>query len=487
MSTEPFIEGGYPYQFVDKPLDLFICKICQLVSQDPYETLCCHNTFCKLCIDTAEKHEYKSCPICRCQPIQTTKSVQLRRQIENLQVFCNNKEAGCEWVGEVERVEGHMKLCPYYMLNCEYHIVGCNVKIPRHLQNEHNAEKAKDHIFMVQQKVEELNNTKVTLNQANDELNSNKQELKRSKALLDVATVELQHAKARLHDTIEKWDASKRELYNTNKKLNDTIDQLAYSQKERNDIQRKLADSEDEVNHTIKALLCSNQKLENTEGELALVVSSLKQIKNHVKSNSYEAIKLVAVSTKIPSEARMIPTVFKLSQYTEKKEKNLPWYSGPFYTDVLGYKMCLIVSPGGDGDGKGTHLSVALCLMNGQHDDHLVWPLREKFKISLLNQQLKDDKHHSRVITYDDSVDNKIAGRVIGDGRVSANKCTQFISHSKITSACHFLKDDCLYFEVQTYRSTAIRTSACKYIFICSYYLIFWYFTMLFIGMLFLQ
>lgn len=481
---EPFIEGGYPYQFVDKPLDLLICKICQLVSQDPYETTCCHNTFCQQCIDTADNHGYTSCPICRHYPIHTTECVQLRREIESLRVYCDNKNLGCDWIGGVEAIKRHMKQCPYCVGACEYHIVGCNIRIPQHMQTEHNREKAEDHIFLVQQKMEELDITKVMLNQASNELNSTKQELKRSKALLDVATVELQLTKAKLQDTTEKLNVSQGELHNTNEQLNESMDQLGRLQDEADDVKGKLADSEDQVNHTIKELLCTNQKLEVTENELAVVVSSLKQIKSHIKNKSYEAIKLVALSTKIPFEARVVPTIFKMPQYTEKKENNLWWYSDPFYTDDNGYKMCLRVSPGGDNDGKGTHLSVALCLMDGPHDHYLAWPLRERFKITILNWQLEDDyQNHSRIITYDDSVDIRVARKVTNNERGVANLCTQFISHSNVHN---FLIDDGVYFKVQIDKITASSFVLNVFLYLFCYPML-CYFIVYLIGMTLLQ
>lgn len=479
---EPFVEGGYPYQFTDKPLDLLICKICQLVSQDPYETTCCHNTFCKLCIDTANRHGFISCPLCRHQPVQTTECVQLHRQIQSLHVFCDNKETGCEWVGEVEAIKRHAKQCPYNTVTCDYHIVGCTAKIPLHLLSEHNREKAKDHISLVQLKVEELKITKAMLQQANVTLNGTKQEVKRNKELLNTAAVELRHTKAKLHDTTEKLNVSQTELHNTYEQLNKTLDHLAHSQEETNDTRTQLTDSEAQLNDTIKQLLDSNQKLEVTERELTVVVNSLKQIKDHATNNCYEAIKLEVLSTKIPSEVRVLPTVIKMTRYLEKQENNLKWYSDFFYTDK-DYRMCLRVSPGGLGKGKGTHLSVALCLMSGAHDDYLKWPLRQRFRVTLLNQQLKDDKNHTRTITYDDSVSNEIAGRVVGNGRSTPNECAQFISQLKIMSSHQFLVDDCMYFQVETDEVTTVDISTCKYIFI----IILSYYIVLLAGMFLLQ
>ena len=169
-----------------------------------------------------------------------------------------------------------------------------------------------------------------------------------------------------------------------------------------------------------------------------------------------------------------------MSQYMEK-ENNLQWYSSPFYTDDEGYKMCLRVSVGGEGNGRGTHVSVGLCLMRGPHDYFLAWPLRETFKITLLNQQLRG---HSKIIAYDNSVGYEIAGRVDDAEMADANWCTLFISNSKIASAGH-LKDDCMYFQVQTYR--AVHKSVCKFIFINFCYFMFCYFILLLIGMFLLQ
>ena len=47
------------------------------------------------------------------------------------------------------------------------------------------------------------------------------------------------------------------------------------------------------------------------------------------------------------------------------------------------YMMCLKVYANGQGDGKGTHVTVAVCLMRGEFDDLLKWPFRGDFTIQL--------------------------------------------------------------------------------------------------------
>uniref|UniRef100_A0A670HU63 TNF receptor-associated factor 1-like n=1 Tax=Podarcis muralis TaxID=64176 RepID=A0A670HU63_PODMU len=55
-------------------------------------------------------------------------------------------------------------------------------------------------------------------------------------------------------------------------------------------------------------------------------------------------------------------------------------YSPTFYTSRYGYKLCLKLFLNGDGAGAGSHLSLFLVLMRGEHDFHLKWPFRHKVR-----------------------------------------------------------------------------------------------------------
>ena len=57
-----------------------------------------------------------------------------------------------------------------------------------------------------------------------------------------------------------------------------------------------------------------------------------------------------------------------------------------------GYKMCLSVNANGEGSGRGTHLTVFVCLMPGEFDNQLKWPFRGKITVKLVNQE--EDKDH---------------------------------------------------------------------------------------------
>jgi len=113
--------------------------------------------------------------------------------------------------------------------------------------------------------------------------------------------------------------------------------------------------------------------------------------------------KLTAMVMMSESGDQECPVIFKMVDYNKKKENYVEWYSDSFYTHNKGYKMCLHVDAGGNGRVKGTHLSVFLYLMKGPHDGELIWPLRGKFEIKLLNQ-ISDSKHHSWTLTFSDYI-----------------------------------------------------------------------------------
>ncbi|XP_041081864.1 TNF receptor-associated factor 1-like [Polyodon spathula] len=61
--------------------------------------------------------------------------------------------------------------------------------------------------------------------------------------------------------------------------------------------------------------------------------------------------------------------------------------SPSFYTDRYGYRLCMKLYPNGDGAGKGSHLSLFLVILQGEHDFMLQWPFLHKVEFVLLDQQ----------------------------------------------------------------------------------------------------
>ena len=65
-----------------------------------------------------------------------------------------------------------------------------------------------------------------------------------------------------------------------------------------------------------------------------------------------------------------------------KTGKILSLYSPPFFTSLHGYRMCLRLYLDGDGQGKGTHVSLFLVIMKSDYDDLLLWPFKQKVNVA---------------------------------------------------------------------------------------------------------
>ncbi|XP_065914424.1 TNF receptor-associated factor 4-like [Dysidea avara] len=207
---------------------------------------------------------------------------------------------------------------------------------------------------------------------------------------------------------------------------------------------RKLAKTESELTSTetrLTSLEVMVHRLINSTGSSNRLIDS-SQWSNHLTTMA----KRVAVT-------QICPVTVKMSKFSENKEREVAWYSDPFFSQSKGYKMCLRVDAAGVGDEKGTHLSVFLYLMKGPYDDELRWPLRGKFEFELLNQ-ISDCYHYSMTITCElrAGPGTSVTSRVTSSNRAfNGWGLPDFISHAylnKVTHTCQYLKDDCIFLQV---------------------------------------
>ena len=148
----------------------------------------------------------------------------------------------------------------------------------------------------------------------------------------------------------------------------------------------------------------------------------------------------------------MLPTERTMTNFEQHKADGDHWLSQPFYTHPQGYKMCLDVYADGYGDGKGTHVSVGVCLMGGEHDGDLKWPFQGSVTIAMLNQ-LEDSNHTTDIIRFTDITNQEAITRVTGMKRAPRGSGHHtFITHGalkyKPAKNCQYLKNDCLRFRV---------------------------------------
>ena len=114
--------GGYRYSFVDKLEDRLLCKICHLPCRDPYLSVCCGHLFCKSCLDQkASENANNVCPVSHDEEFKTFPNKAIDREVRALQIYCTNREKGCEWQGELSSINNHIESnngCQFEEMKC---------------------------------------------------------------------------------------------------------------------------------------------------------------------------------------------------------------------------------------------------------------------------------------------------------------------------------------------------------------------------------
>ena len=104
--------SGYDAQFVDLP-DHLTCPICCTGLRAPQLTRCGHR-FCEPCLEVVRRKDRSlACPVCREELTsnQVYPDNACKRDVLNLQVKCDQLEAGCTWIGDLRQLQNpYMRL-----------------------------------------------------------------------------------------------------------------------------------------------------------------------------------------------------------------------------------------------------------------------------------------------------------------------------------------------------------------------------------------
>ncbi|XP_065920304.1 TNF receptor-associated factor 4-like [Dysidea avara] len=400
------------------------CEIHEIPREDidkhrevcPLEEVACPNE-CGITMQQQylTSHVEEEC-VCRkiaCQYCHITEEYQFiedehKEQCPKVPIPCPNK---CE-VGSVLRgdVEEHMKMCPLELIQCEYHVVGCEERIVRKDQTKHNKEKIEEHLAFAMHKLTDMQS-----NVAIVELNSS-QELAAAKQQLmqELATNERKHEESLLQ--IKKSSA----LVSYGWGIFCMV-----------------------IIAIVLAVLAKfyDQKLLQLENDLATTTTDLRGFLAASEDHMYWLQTLFSKASKLSFGDQVVPVIVKISEYSKKYKDNSDWLSTPFYTHNKGYKMCLNVNAAGG-------LSVQLYLMKGPYDNQLKWPLKGQCEVKLLNQ-ISDDEHHSRSTAYDMDVSKKVTKRERSEYYMWYDP--NFITDKSIriiTATRQYLKNDMIFLQV---------------------------------------
>ena len=455
--------GGYDLPFVTKPHDDLVCSICLLVHKNPTLTSCCGNHFCHFCIKQVES-ENRPCPLCNTVSFTTMIDKYFGRKVNELSVTCPQKTKGCLWSGSLgslekhthpktgnckfmitecpyfcgehfhrDKLERHQKCCPrrpYVCKYCDYHGVfedmsakhwkicekyplpcpnSCGrLDILRQHMEHHLNEECHLHVLACEFSYAGCS-VRLPRNKMATHISSNVE--------IHLSLVSKKCLQLCEHIPIEFHHQVKEELHQRDTEMQELRERLEVQEREINQLKVQLATNQEEI--------------------------------EDLKSDSF----LLKLYVFVP------PVEFVMRNFSHHKMNEELWLSPPFYTHIGGYKMCLSVDANGADDGEGTHVSLFVNLMKGEHDNHLRWPFRGTIFVVLRNQRQEDGCFQDKIV-YNYDAPFEVAGRVMqGEVAVSGLGIPQFFTHRQLgynaAKNVEYLKNDSLHFCVSRIETTS--------------------------------
>ena len=386
---------GYDCNFVDPPPKRLECPICLLTLRMPHVTSCCGNHFCQPCIDPLCKPSppnsqsvcvsQRPCPICQEPRFSVMLHKGLMREVNELKVFCANRNLGCGWSGELGSLRKHLDPssavfsgsasgppggCQYEVVSCS---VGCGERIQRRLLSFHEGEQCprrpvtcsfcgkyksfhfdvvhNHHLVCESYPVSCLNECGVGV-QPRSEMKKHVE----NECPLQLLECDFRYAGCRTKLKREDFDRHMSEKWKEHISLLSALNA------------RLLEEKEEKIQRLASAVVEKSEQIER----LSNAVSRLTQVCEGMQ------LRLNPVP----------PFDFTITDVSHLKKNDLLFHSPPFYSHMGGYKLSIRVRVNG-GQLKGWYMSVYLFMMRGEYDDDLEWPFKGSVTIQLLNVQDK--------------------------------------------------------------------------------------------------
>ena len=113
----------------------------------------------------------------------------------------------------------------------------------------------------------------------------------------------------------------------------------------------------------------------------------------NIEDQNFELNKTVADMEKKTLNGELLWKIDKLDfrMAQAKLGKVVALHSAPCYTKQYEYKYCVRLYLQGDGEGKGTHISIFFVVMKSEFDELLRWPMRKQVIIQLVNLRNEAD------------------------------------------------------------------------------------------------
>ena len=374
---------GFECEFVEKPPQWLQteCPICLHILREPYQVTCCGKSFCRLCIERA-KGSNKPCPCCNEDDFNDFPNKGLQQPLYGFKIYCSEKEKGCEWRGELGKLDDHLNLnpqddkelegCKFAKIECSY----CSDIIVRSKLLDHK------NIFCDKRpfSCEYCNEYESTFE-------------------------DVTHNHWPVCGCYPVQCPNKCGAFPKRQKLDDHVGKecpltvvecdFHYAGCEVRLPRRNMPEHLKDGLVAHFSLLAVSHKQQQ---------ESLKKQEDEIKALTKEVKELRTQTKQLKLHTQIVPVDFVVENLHKYRILD-QWSSVPFYTHCQGYKLHLalfflsISSP---------FLIIRCDLMQGEFDCILKWPLKAVMKFKLLHQQEQGDNYESSIeLKYSDRLKDK--------------------------------------------------------------------------------
>ena len=116
------------------------CPICLHILKEPCLISCkCGKKICRECVEPITKGG-KPCPFCNKSDFNYLRDHGLERSLKEFEVWCSNKEKGCDWRGKLGEYEQHLNPSPSpesQLTGCQFVKVKCKHECGIQLERRH--------------------------------------------------------------------------------------------------------------------------------------------------------------------------------------------------------------------------------------------------------------------------------------------------------------------------------------------------------------
>ncbi len=440
-------QNGPTYDFVGKVSEELVCKLCSKVLRDPRQVVCCGAHYCQSCIEKRIIANY-TCPSCKTQNFNHFRDVHFEQRVNTLKIYCPHHKKGCKWMGEMNGVKSHLTGNP----GCGYAISPCPNKcghsLPRKDLRDHLTKQCEYRKVRCQYCSHEDAFKAITKEHYNVCVNYpmkcpyncgakgiRRADLPKHEDGCPLRPVDCPFMKAGCKTRPHQKDMGDHLAANS-------PSHIELMSKSLDSLQQRVQKSEREASRKMEEL----DQLQRTEESnrrimgkklLAIARNADELLKSCAEGQRF-AVQSIRSLTDEAFHLKSIgqPLVFQMVNFSEFKRTGKTWYSAPFYV-ADGYKMCLAVNANGIGAGQGAFISISLCLMQGEFDDELNWPIELPFH--LIVEGLYTEEYASSEAnvppnpkTYMYFHTDSPQGRVVDSILIEARKCENFATHEQV-------------------------------------------------------